>query len=157
MSEYNLEFSEAMSKASKLILSSDSIVDESQRAALYTALVSIEVSLKYILDKAAIKVPRTHDLKKLMDLVSKCTVEDEVTTGMPKRVPAARLRSVNVDTNFSNATLGNLLEAESVGASVFPNEIRYGALLKHFPAAVMQKASESLLLWVRRYESTIKA
>ncbi|WP_019606606.1 HEPN domain-containing protein [Teredinibacter turnerae] len=157
MSEYNIEFSESMSKAGKLILDSSSIAEEAQRASLYTSLVSIEISLKYLLDKAGISVPKTHDLKKLMELVCKCTVEDEIAMGISKSVPASRLRSVSVDSRYANATLGTLLEAEEVGASKFPNEIRYGTVLKHYPAETMQKASEVMLTWVRNYEFSIKA
>lgn len=54
MSEYNIEFAEAMAHCSGLVLRSDSLPEESQRAALYTALVACEVALKYVLAEAGI-------------------------------------------------------------------------------------------------------
>lgn len=157
MSEYSLDFSEAMSKSSKLVISCDTMPEEAQRASLYMSLVSCEISLKYIVAKAKVRVPKTHDLSKLVDLVSACTVEDEITMGTIMRVPASRIRSVVACEKYVNATLGNLLESELIGASKFPNEIRYGHVLKHFPAEVMQKASMRLLTWVKRYENSIQS
>lgn len=157
MGEYNLEFAEAMAEASGLILRSDSLPEEGQRAALYAALVACEIALKYALSEAGITVPKTHDLSKLMRLVSDCSVEEEVSNGVIKRVPASRIRGVSASDNHSDATLGKLLEAEGFGASKFPNEIRYGHTLKHFPASVMQQASLQLISWVKRYVPSIKA
>lgn len=156
MSEYNLDFAEAMARSSGLVLENSSIPEEAQRASLYMALVSMEVSLKYLLSKASISAPKTHDLEKLLMLVSKCTVEDEIAMGTYKRVPASRIQTVTACEKYSNATLGHLLRTADLGVSRFPNEVRYGHTLKHFPASVMQKASMQLLSWVRRYEHTIK-
>lgn len=44
--EYNLEFAEAMAESSALILRSDTLPREAQRAALYSALVACEIALK---------------------------------------------------------------------------------------------------------------
>lgn len=156
MSEYNLEFSEAMSESSRLILDANPLLQEAPRASLYMALVSCEISLKYILDKAGSDVPKTHNLSSLLKLVSECTIDDEITAGVTKQVSAGRIRSVQVCRNYNNATLGNLLESEAFGASKFPNKIRYGEILSHFPANVMQKASMKLISWVKRYEDSIK-
>lgn len=157
MSEYNLEFAEAMAESSGLILRSDSLPEEGQRAALYTALVACEIALKYALAQAGVLVPKTHDLSKLMGLVSDCSVEDEITKGVIKRVPASRIRGVSVSDNYRDATLGKLLEAEEFGASKFPNEIRYGHTLEHFPASVMQQASIQLISWIRHHAPSIQA
>lgn len=113
--------------------------------------------MKHVLSKAGVSVPKTHDIAKLVELVSNCTVENEVSTGVAKLVPASRIRGIAVTDDYSNATLGNLFEAEDFGASKFPNEIRYGHTLKHFPASVMQQASVQLISWVKRYASSIQA
>ncbi len=145
-----------MSEASSMVLESESLTEEAQRASLYTALVSCEISLKYALAESGQSVPKIHNLSKLLSLVSDCTVEDDVVNGPPRRVPASRIRSIHVDRNYGNATLGHLLQAESVGASNFPNEIRYGNTLSYYPAEVMQKASSALLSWVKKYAPSIK-
>lgn len=157
MSEYNLEFSEAMAESSGLILRSDSLPEEGQRTALYTALVACEMALKYALTHAGVSVPKTHDLSKLIGLVSNCSVEQEITKGVIKRVPASRIRGVLASDEYSDAILGKLLEAEEYGASKFPNEIRYGHALKHFPASVMQQASIQLISWVQSHAPSIQA
>lgn len=157
MSEYNLEFAEAMAESSGLILRSKALPEEAQRAALYTALVACEITLKYVLSEAGVAIPKTHDLAKLLGLVSNCTVENEVSKGVVKRVPASSIRGVAATNDYSNATLGNLLEAEDFGVSKFPNEIRYGHTLKHFPESVMQQASTQLISWVKRYAPSIQA
>lgn len=157
MSEYNLEFAEAMAESSALILQCNYLYEESQRAALYTALVACEIALKYVLSEAGVAVPKNHDLSKLVSLLSNCSVEQDVSKNVIKRVPASRIRGIVVDDNYSDATLGKLLEAEKFGASKFPNEIRYGQTLKHFPASVMQQASVRLIAWVKISASSIQA
>jgi HEPN domain-containing protein len=157
MSEYNLEFAEAMAESSALILRSDSLPEEAQRAALYTALVACEIALKYVLSEAGVSVPKTHDLSKLVGLVSNCSVDEEISKGVIKRVPASRIRGIAATDDYSDATLGKLLEAEAFGASKFPNEIRYGHTLAHFPASVMQQASVRLISWVKTYAPSIQA
>lgn len=157
MREYNLEFAEAMAESSGLILRSESLPEEGQRASLYAALVACEVALKYALAEAGISVPKTHDLAKLIGLVSNCSVEVQDSNGRIKRVPASRLRSISASFDYSDATLGKLLEAERFGASKFPNEIRYGHTLRHFPASVIQQASIQLISWVKHYAPSIQA
>lgn len=58
MPEYNLDFAKHMSKASLYILENDSHSEGAKRAALYTALVSCEISLKAALELAG------HPIKK---------------------------------------------------------------------------------------------
>jgi hypothetical protein len=157
MSEYNLEFAEAMAESSALILCSKALPEEAQRAALYTALVACEIALKYALPAAKIAVPKTHDLSKLVGPVSNCTVEVEISKSVVKRVSANRIRNIAATLDYSDAILGNLFEAEGFGASRFPNEIRYGHTLKHFPASVMQQASVQLISWVKLHAPSIQA
>jgi len=155
--EYNLEFAEAMAESSALILRSEVLPEEAQRAALYTALVACEIALKYVLSEAGVFVPKTHDLSNLIGLVSSCSIEKEISRDGIRRVPASCIRGVTVNHDYSDASLGRLLEAEEYGASKFPNEIRYGHALKHFPASVMQQASEKLISWVKNYAPSIQA
>ncbi|GAB2719427.1 HEPN domain-containing protein [Halomonas garicola] len=157
MSEYNLEFAEAMAESSALILRSDSLPEEAQRAALYTALVACEIALKYVLSEAGVSVPKTHDLSRLIGLVSNCSIEREISTGVIRRIPASCIRGIKAADEYSDATLGKLLEAEEFGASKFPNEIRYGHTLTHFPASVMQRASVRLISWVKTYVLSVQA
>ena len=66
-------------------------------------------------------------------------------------------RRVLVDCNYANATIGHLLDAEQNGASKFPNEIRYGQALMHFPVSVMAKLSNKTVAWVQLHWDDIQA
>lgn len=158
--EFNIDFAQQMSDASKIILENNTIQNEADRAAIYTSLVACEIALKVALEyagKPLTGIPKTHDVSKLLGLLCSCTVLAEVTQGKLTRVPASRVRGEVADRNYNNATIGNLLEAEKYGASKFPNEIRYGDTLKHYPAKVIQKLSSKLIAWVKLHADNIQA
>jgi len=161
MPEYNIEFAQQMSAASIALLSRSAHSIEADRAALYISLVACEVALKAALERAGkplTKIRRhSHKLSKLLDEVSACTVLVQITPNNIKRVPASRIRSIVVDTNYADATIGKLLHCEKYGASEFPNEIRYGDSLKHFPSSVMAKLSEKVVEWVKLHFDNIQA
>ena len=159
MSEYNIDFAYQMAHASKYILENDSESEGARRAALYTALVACEIGLKVALENSGYRVndiaKKKHNLSELLKMVSSCTVIRNMTEeGSPRRVPATCIRSMLVT---ESATVGKLLEAEEAGASVFPNEIRYGEIVKHYDVSFMSKLSFVVLAWVALHELDIKA
>lgn len=161
MAEYSIEFAQEMSKASNSIISAGLISEDAKRAALYIGLVACEVAIKSALEKAGKPTPYIktyrHDLSSLLDALSTCTVCTEISAGKLTRVSAARIRSVIVDSNYADATVGKLLQAEQFGASRFPNEIRYGDILKHFPASVIAHLSEKIVAWVKLHLDDLQA
>lgn len=161
MSQYSLGFAQQMSDASRTIVSVGLDAQDAQRAALYTALVSCEIAMKAALEKAGVPAAnirkRNHRLSELLRDLSSCTVLEEITPDTIKRVPASRVRSIVVDNQYADATIGNLLQAEKYGASKFPDEIRYGETLKYFSAEVVAKLSEKLVAWVRLHFDDIQA
>ena len=155
--EYDLNFAEAMSKASELILYNKPSVRNNGQASLYTALVSCEISLKHLIAKAGQKVPRTHKLEKLMDLVSKCTVKNDGTYRSEReRMSANGFLAITVDSRYPYGTVGKLLTGEKQGASKYPNGIRYGGVIYHYPPDMIQKASVELIEWVRKNAPSIQ-
>ena len=161
MAEYSIDFAQEMSKASNAIVAAGLGSEDAQRAALYIGLVSCEMAIKAALEKAG-KPPSEikangHSLYKLLDDLGSCTVLAEISPGTPARVPASRIRSVVVDSNYADATIGNLLEAERFGALKFPNEIRYGDVLQHFPASIIARLSEKVVAWVKLHIDDIQA
>jgi hypothetical protein len=152
MAEYRIGFAREMSKASMTIVSGGLDCEESQRAALYIALVACEIALKAALEKAGIDSSelkkRRHNLSELLVLFSKCTIAG--VNG--RRVSASRIRSIVVDSSYTNATIGELLQAEKYGASQFPNQIRYGDILNHFPGSIIARLSEKVVDWVSLYD-----
>ncbi len=159
MPEYNIDFAFQMAHASKNILENDSESEGAKRAALYTSLVACEIGLKVALENAGHKVKdimkKRHNLSELLKMVSSCTVIRNMTEeGNPRRVPATCIRAKAVT---DGTTVGKLLEAEEAGASVFPNEIRYGEVVKHYDVSVMSRLSFVVLSWVTLHSSDIEA
>ena len=159
MSEYNIDCAYQMAQASKDILEHDSESEGAKRASLYTSLVACEIALKAALEIAGYEVKdiakKRHNLSELLKMVSSCTVIRNMTdNGNPKRVPATCIRAGLV---VEGATVGKLLEAEKVGASEFPNEIRYGEALKHYDVHIMSRLSFVILSWVTLHSADILA
>lgn len=161
MAEYSIEFAQEMAKASNGIVSAGLGSEDAQRAALYVGLVACEIAIKSALEKAGKPISdiktNGHNLSKLLDDLSSCTVLAEISAGVLTRVPATRVRSIVVDSNYADATVGKLLQAEQFGASKFPNEIRYGDTLKHFPASVIARLSEKVVAWVKLHLDDLQA
>jgi len=150
--EYSLEFSERLIDAGNSIARAAEGKDDAGRAALYLSLLSCEVSLKALLERAGFTVrelrKRSHDLKGLLQDICSCELAGTGISGS-KPFRASRLLSQEVIENTSNGTVGALLHAEEVGASKYPNDIRYGDLVTHFPPLVMLKCASILHGWAK--------
>ncbi len=163
MSEYKIGFAQRLSEACEIMVDEGLDSEDAQRAVLYISLVSCEIALKAALEKSGKAVSdirnKSHNLSSLLKEVCSCTVLREVTQNKTSRVTATCIRGYEVDSNYKNATIGHLLEAEKpgYGASKFPNEIRYGETLKHFPASVMAKLSKRIVAWVQLHWDDIQA
>lgn len=161
MSEYKIGFAEKLSEISESMTKEALDSEDARRAVLYLSLLSCEIALKATLEKSGKKVSdirkKSHNLSSLLNEVCSCTILREVTNNKLSRIKATCIRGVVVDINLGNATVGHLLEAEKYGASKFPNEIRYGNALKHFPVAVMAKLSNKVVAWVREHWDDIQA
>lgn len=160
MSEYKIGFAQKLSETSESMVDEGLDSEDAQRAVLYISLVSCEIALKAALEKAGKSVPhirkKSHNLSSILKEVCSCTVLREIVKGKRDRVAATCIRGVVVNNNYANATIGNLLEAEKYGASKFPNEIRYGEILKHFPVSVMAKLSREIVAWVQLHWDDIQ-
>ncbi|MEQ1619612.1 MAG: hypothetical protein ABL883_14855 [Terricaulis sp.] len=158
MAEYDIDFAHEMSKASNAILSNAQPTDgiPLARAAIYCSLVACEVALKAGLEAAGVPLKhirgQNHDLAGLLKCFDSCCVSAQITSVVTKRVPASRIRSIVVDDKYADATIGKLIEeTKHDGASRYPNEIRYGTLLKHYPADVVSRLGEAVVKWVKEH------
>jgi hypothetical protein len=157
--EYSLEFSQRLIDAARSFLDKDKVDDETGRAVLYLSLLSCEISLKAILEKAGYTIKelkkRSHDFSGLIKDLCFC---DLVGTGVAGSKPftGARLLSERVDPNIGNGTVGALLKGEEQGASKYPNEIRYGELVRHFPPMLMLNCASVVCEWCKENISKIK-
>jgi HEPN domain-containing protein len=127
---------------------------------LYLSLLSIEISLKYLLEKAGVPVKqirrRSHDIGTLLKDLGECEVR--VNVGATKRwVSASRIRARVVSPMYEGATIGSLLEGERKGASKYPSEIRYGQSPRHFPPKLMLDCAVKVAEWADEYSASIRA
>jgi len=158
MPEYSIGFAQEMSKASNAIVDAGFDSVDAQRAVLYIGLVSCEIAIKAALEKAGIPIVKVkashHNLATLLKLLGTCSV---LLADSQRRVSATCIRSIVVNDAYVNATIGNLLEAENLGASRFPNEVRYGDFLEHYPAALIACLSRKVVDWVNLHNDHIEA
>ena len=160
MPTYSLAFSEKLAEAAQFVVN-DGIEDEGARqAVLYLSRLSAEVTLKSLLEKAGLPIEkirgRSHDLAKLLSDLSACQIRKDIAPGVPYWVSASDIRGQTVDERFGNATVGTLLEGEKVGASKYPNEIRYGEVQKDFPAKLLSQMALIMIEWAKLHWDTIR-
>lgn len=153
---YNVKVAEHMVKAGLFIWKSEPDSPDAARTALYLGLVACELTLKALLERAGVPVEKlksyNHNFEKILDVFSACTVEVEVAQGNVQRVPASRVRSIKA----ALSTVGNILSAESQGVSKYPNEVRYGESVVHFPPFTILSGASELIRWYGGIGSTIR-
>jgi hypothetical protein len=158
MPEYSIKFGEKLAEVANFVVADGLDDPEAPRAVLYVSLLSTEILLKAMLEKAGKPVKeirRTgHDLARLLRDLDRCEIEVETTPGTPRFEPASRLRAVIIKHGECESTVGAMIEKGTKEASQYPNEVRYGDQLRHFPpAAVAQMASEIAAFAVKHWQS----
>jgi HEPN domain-containing protein len=160
MAEYDIAFAMKLADTASVVVADGIESVDAQRTVLYLSLLASEIALKALLEKAGKPVheirSRSHNLQLLLGDIDRCEIKVDIARGLMHWCPASRLRSEPVDERFSNATVGRLLEAEDSGASTYPNQIRYGDLLRHYPADVIAKMASAICAWARANWDTIR-
>ena len=157
--EYRIEFGERLIEAAESFASQPNPSDEVGRTVLYLSLLSCEITLKALLEKAGFSVKelkkRSHDLSGLVKDICNCKLTG-TGIGNTKPFPASRLLAQQVVPDTSNGTVGTLLNAESIGSSKYPNKIRYGELIIHFQPHDMLSCARVISRWAKEYMNCIK-
>ncbi|WP_285609360.1 hypothetical protein [Geothrix edaphica] len=160
MTEYSLEFSEKLAETAQSLVTSGLKNFATRQTVLYLSLLSAEISLKALLEKAGKPIgqirARSHNLSQLLMDLSACEIYKEIAPGVPHWISASEVRGVTVDPAFGNGTIGTLIEGEKYGASKYPNRIRYGNKLKHFPPEAMSEMALKLITWAKLHFDTIR-
>jgi len=160
VSEYSLAFAESLAKAARNVADIRPKDIDARRTILYLALLSTELSLKAMLEQAGHPVSairkRSHNLAALVRDLGKCTVDAEIAPGHHAAVSAARIRSRELQFEGAKPTVGRILDAERDGASKYPGQVRYGPLLRHFPAEVVLEMAFSVIAFARQYWTTLR-
>lgn len=155
MPTFSIEFANHLSTVAKRCTLSDAGISESNRTVLYISLLSVEVALKAFLEKSGLPIKSikdcSHDLGKLLRLIDKIEVDISISSSVEIFASGKRLRSVTVNSNISNGTVGALIDQLSDAASVYPGEIRYGEDISHFPPELVSDLAASVIAWVEQY------
>jgi hypothetical protein len=143
-----------------MVATEDLVPLDAQRTVLYLSLLSTEITLKAMLERAGKPVPeirvRSHRLAELLSDLGECEVEVEMTPGTKRYVSASRLRACPLKHGDGESTVGAVIDAESQGASTYPNQVRYGDVLRHFPAEVVAQMATKVSAFARKYWQSLR-
>ena len=159
MAEYNIGFSEKLIEAAKFVTDEDDVSIDGGRTVLYLSCLACEITLKALLEhsgkplKEIIKL--SHNIAELLKELGGCKIELPIIKDFLLWVPATRLRSVTVGERFANATVGTILTAEQNGASKYPNEIRYGEAIRHYPPKLVLETAIRVTEWAKEHWESI--
>ncbi len=160
MAEFNLGFSEKLIEAADLVAGDGITEFDSLQTVIYLSLLSSEISLKALLEQAGYSVKAirkcSHDLKQLLDTIGSCEVEVEFVPGNLRWVSASRLRGKVVDPAYGDASVGAMIVKAAKEASTYPNNIRYGESIQHFPPDQVLKMAKVILNWAKGHIGNIR-
>jgi len=160
MTEYDADFGMKLAEASSLVLAIGGDTQEAMRVVVYISLLSMEISLKAMLERAGrdhLRIrSRSHRLSDLSNDLCGCEVEVEIVPGSRMFVSAARLRSNEVAYENTKITVGRVLNAEKEGASIYPNEVRYGESFSHFPPSVLVGTAKAIATFAKEHWASLR-
>ncbi len=149
MAEYDIAFGDRLAETAAMVAADGLVQIDAQRTVLYLALLSTEITLKAMLEHAGRPVAeiraRSHRLDDLLSDLGQCEVEVEISPGTKRYMPASRLRGCPLKYGAAETTVGAVIDAESRGASKYPNQVRYGDVLCHFPADVVTQMASAVV------------
>lgn len=142
--EYSFDFSARMIDSAEYLFNAHADKEDAGRAILYLSCLSCEISMKALLEKTGYTTKElryfSHKLHDLLAEISSCDHRKSDQR-------ASSIRSKIVIENTANGTVGTLLASQVGNASTYPNEIRYGEVVTHFPPEAMLKCAKVVLRW----------
>lgn len=153
--EYSHEFAKRLIESAEVLIGDQK--PESNRTVLYLSCVSCEISLKALLEEAGLGIDQltriSHNIARLIEEISLC---DFVVPEEFDYEPIA-IRTLTVQSGAPNGTVGEVLASQAARqASRYPNEIRYGEDLKHFPPEVMLECARQVRDWCDLHKGKLK-
>lgn len=144
MCEYDIHLADELAIVASGVAATQLTSVSQERMRLYLALLSLELSLKAMLERAGFAVPdirkMNHGIKLLLSEIDRCTIEVDIRGGCVQRVPASRLRSVVISSGAEIGTVGQMVDRLDE-VSTYPNKIRYGGHLRHFSSSLVANAA----------------
>ncbi|EIT7126917.1 hypothetical protein V8073_004593 [Vibrio parahaemolyticus] len=142
--EYSFAFSARMIDSAECLFNSHADKEEAGRAILYLSCLSCEISMKALLEQTGYTTKElrgfSHRLHELLDEISRCEHRKS-------NHRASSIRSKVVIEKTADGTVGTLLASQVGNASTYPNEIRYGEVVTHFPPVAMLNCARLVLRW----------
>lgn len=170
MTEYDIDLAESLALLANQLAAGQILVPDPDRTALYLGLLSTELSLKAMLEQAGVPINRirahSHNLQGLLNAVGACKVEIEATRGCQSMVPASRIRGELVQRGGAEITVGELIDASTnrvitsnhgLAASTYPNAIRYGGKVTHYPPNVVASLATTVHAFAKTHWQSLRA
>lgn len=150
--EYSLEFAERLIESADALCLNSHKKEQTDRTVLYLSSLSCEISLKALLESNGYSLAElkrdSHRLDILLKSVCNCKIK-----GTNKC--AVSLRAQLVVKDSFNGTVGTLLDSVLKGASKYPNEIRYGEKIRHFPPEFMLNCAKIVNAWCKEHKGNL--
>lgn len=158
MAEYSTEFSDNLIQAAELLSGNADESFDKRRTILYLCLLSSEISLKAVLERAGVPlkdiVALSHRLDALMHKVGECEVPYPDSTLPAKWIPATSINSKSFKVDSAIMTVGQFLTVD--GASKYPTEVRYGDKVVHYPVNAALLAAKTILTWAKENSGQVR-
>ncbi|PSW63715.1 hypothetical protein C0W54_03675 [Photobacterium kishitanii] len=150
--EYSFDFAARMIDSAECLFNSHADKEESGRAILYLSCLSCEISMKALLEQTGYTTKElrhfSHKLPYLLAEISTCEHRKSDHR-------ASSIRSKVVIENTADGTVGTLLASQVENASTYPNEIRYGEVVTHFPPEAMLNCAKVVLRWCLENQNSL--
>lgn len=160
MSEYNIDFSDQLLDAARIVAAQSKDTADGQQTILYLSLLSAEMSLTSLLEGAGVPISEirlcSHSHQKLLAKLDHCEVKVETSTEQTEWMPVSRLNGITVSAGNMNFYLGTLFSFESERDSRTHIPVSYCNEVINVPSTVMLRASEELAEWARQYRNVIR-
>lgn len=146
--EFSFDFAERMIDSATLLGQHFDGQNETARAVVYQSCVAIEVAMKSLLEQSGMPEldirKRSHRLTDLLEAV------DSLHQNGSEIEPHKKLWDEAVDHNLQNGSVGLLLTEANKG-STYPNQVRYGNMVRCIEPRLMFEMSKVVLDWCKSH------
>lgn len=160
MNEFHLEFAEKLTEAADFIAQDLEEID-SKRTTLYLSLVACEISLKFVLENAGFTIKEikkfNHDISKILNEITVSVEIFRLVQGVGEKwTPASTILGKLIMYGEAESTVGEILTSKNDEVSTYPNQIRYGEYIRHFPPEVILETAKLVHDWAKEYSGKFR-
>ncbi|OQW70509.1 MAG: hypothetical protein BVN34_00525 [Proteobacteria bacterium ST_bin12] len=160
MPQYDIGFAAKLAQVADELDGKEPHNYDARRVVVYLSRVSAEITMKSLLENAGKPLneirANSHNLSKLLADLSECEIKDEIEPNIFLWRSASCVKDLYVDLGFVHIPIGTLIEAEKLGTSVYPNQIRYGEAVIDMEPSFLATMATILVGWAKRYLNLIR-